>query len=217
MITDIITDIEGTTTPLSYVKDVLFPHSARALPSFLAAHEHDPVVQSWLAQLPAHTPALQQLSDWIKADAKEPVLKAIQGMIWREAYVKGEFVAEVYPDVPSTLIRWRQAGLRLHVYSSGSEEAQILLFKHTAEGDLSRNFTRFFDTRWGGKKHAEAYIRIAGELAQHPSRLLFLSDIEAELDAAAEAGWRTLQLLRPGTPPSTRHPTATRFDNILVP
>jgi enolase-phosphatase E1 len=203
----VITDIEGTTTPISFVKNVLFPYAARALPAFMQAHADVAAVREQLnavadeADLP-HTAPLAQLNDvlqaWIAADRKVTPLKALQGMVWRTGYERGDLRAPVYDDVPAALARWRSAGIKLYVYSSGSVEAQQLLFRYSDHGDLTPLFNGWFDTRIGAKQEPGAYRAIAAAIDAAPAACLFLSDVAAELDAAAKAGMGTVQLIRPG-------------------
>jgi enolase-phosphatase E1 len=217
----VLTDIEGTTTPISFVRDVLFPFARERLPGFLAARAEDAAVAGELAEtrrLAPGKPELETLLGWMAADAKMTPLKALQGMIWHEGYLDGSLAGRIYPDVPPSLRRWSQAGLRLYVYSSGSVEAQRLIFGHSDAGDLARLFSGFFDTRVGGKREPESYGRLAIGLGLPPIAILFLSDVEAELDAAAASGMRTCQLVRPedGTVPSERHPHAADFPGVAA-
>jgi enolase-phosphatase E1 len=149
-------------------------------------------------------------------DAKVTPLKTIQGMIWAEGYRASELVGDICADVPPALRRWSKAGLRLYVYSSGSEASQRLIFGHTAEGDLTPLFQGFFDTRVGPKREAASYQAICRGANVAAGECLFLSDIEAELDAAAAAGLQTCQLVRPqdGTQASRRHPVAEDFEAV---
>ncbi len=197
MISFILTDIEGTTTPIAFVHDVLFPFSKK----HLDRHAPD-----------AETAA--RLRRWIEEDRKEPELKELQGRIWREGYESGELVSDVYPDVKPALTRWQQRGLGLGIYSSGSVEAQKLLFRYTSEGDLTPFFGAYFDTKVGAKRETDAYRKIAAELRRPASEILFLSDVEAELDAAQAAGMRTLQIVRPGTVAGRLHATARSFEEV---
>ena len=203
----ILTDIEGTTTPIAFVHKVLFPYARARLPAFIAAHPQ-------IAETP--TPTLETLFEQMDRDEKDPVLKTIQGMIWEQGYLAGDLKAELYPDVAPALRRWSKAGLRLFVYSSGSVAAQKLLFGHNEAGDLTPLFQAFFDTNVGPKREAVSYAAISRGANIPTPELLFLSDIEAELDAAARAGLRTCQLLRPedGTKPSLRHETARDFAQV---
>jgi enolase-phosphatase E1 len=203
----ILTDIEGTTTPISFVHRVLFPYARARLADFVAAHPA-------LDETP--TPSLETLYAQMDRDEKDPVLKTIQGMIWEEGYQNGALTAELYDDVPPALKRWARAGLRLYVYSSGSVPAQKLLFGHTPFGDLNPLFQAYFDTRAGHKRETASYASIAKGVGVPAEEFLFLSDIEAELDAAREAGLQTCQLVRAqdGTQASTRHETAADFAEV---
>ncbi|MCB1628944.1 MAG: acireductone synthase [Xanthomonadales bacterium] len=217
-ITALVTDVEGTTSAIDYVHRVLFPYSREALPDFLDSHQSDPAVTTLLQQLREEVGAdadpVQTLRGWIDADVKHPVLKALQGMIWQEAFEQHGYRSHVYPDAVHQLQRWHAAGLPLHVYSSGSIQAQRLYFRHTEAGDLGGLFQRHFDTSSGPKREAESYRRIAADLALPPAGLLFLSDVEAELDAARAAGWQTLLVARASEPTATRHPWVSDFDQI---
>jgi enolase-phosphatase E1 len=213
----VLTDIEGTTTPIAFVHDVLFPYARARLPAFCAAHAHDPVMDE-VARLAAGADPLDTLLGWMARDEKITALKTIQGMIWADGYAKGEIVAALYPDVAPALRRWAKAGLRLFVYSSGSVAAQKLLFGHTPDGDLAPLFAGFFDTVTGPKREAGSYARICRGANLTPGETLFLSDVTAELDAAAAAGLRTCQLVRPadGTALGDNHATAADFADVAA-
>ena len=153
----VLTDIEGTTSAISFVKDVLFPFARAALPAFVREHGQEPDVRQWLDRVAAESGGVCQdemivevLQGWIDEDRKHPALKALQGMIWLEGYREGEFQAHVYPDAAQALRQWHANGHRLAVYSSGSVPAQKLLFGHSTEGDLSALFSGWFDTAVGG-------------------------------------------------------------------
>jgi enolase-phosphatase E1 len=217
----VLTDIEGTTTPIAFVHRTLFPFARARLADFLARHATDAEVAAIVRDIEVVEPAkppLDALFAWMDADAKVTPLKALQGLIWREGYADGSLHAEIYPDVPPRLRAWHDADLRLAVYSSGSVEAQRLLFAHTEVGNLTDLFCGNFDTRIGAKREAESYRHIAAELALPPGGILFLSDVEAELDAAREAGLSTCQLVRAedGTVASARHATASDFDGVAA-
>jgi enolase-phosphatase E1 len=160
----------------------------------------------------------ETLHAWMDADAKITPLKTLQGLIWEEGYRTGALVGDIYPDVPPVLRRWHAAGIALFVYSSGSRAAQLLIFGHSTAGDLRPLFSGFFDTGVGAKQAAGSYRAIAGATALTPEDFLFLSDNEAELDAAQAAGMAVLQLVRAndGTAPSCRHPTAPDFSAIAI-
>ena len=167
----ILTDIEGTTSSISFVKDVLFPYARRALPGFVAAHRDAPEVRRWLDAVATEHGAMcddamivETLQGWIDADRKHTALKALQGMIWSAGYRDADFTAHIYPDVPDALRRWHAAGETLAVYSSGSVPAQKLFFGHSDAGDLTGLFSSWFDTEVGGKREADSYARIADAL-----------------------------------------------------
>ncbi len=223
----ILTDIEGTTSSISFVKDVLFPYARRALPGFVAARGHEPEVRAWLDAVAGETGAgddaaiVATLQGWIDADRKHTALKALQGMIWADGYRDADFTAHIYPDAADALRRWHAAGERMAVYSSGSVPAQKLFFGHSDAGDLTGLFSAWFDTEIGGKREAASYTRIAEALQVAPAELLFLSDVVAELDAAREAGLGTMLVDRLDDYPAPRdaaaangHPRVTRFDAI---
>ncbi len=200
----VLTDIEGTITPVRFVHDVLFPYARARLPDYCAQH-------------PLALP-LAILLAWMDEDAKITELKTIQGEIWAEGYANGEITADIYPDVPPALRRWAKAGVRLYVYSSGSVAAQKLLFKHTGAGDLTGLFQGFFDTGAGAKRAAASYAGICRATNTSPGECLFLSDIAAELDAAAASGLRTCQLVRAqdGTIAAPAHTTAADFNDVAA-
>lgn len=211
----IITDIEGTTTPIAFVRDTLFPYARARLEAALTKPEAVEIAAE-VARMAPGTPVLTTLLRWMDEDAKVTPLKALQGLIWEAGYADGTIKGALYPDVTPALRRWQKAGLRLHVYSSGSVPAQKQLFGHSVEGDLTGLFAGFFDTKIGGKKEPESYDRLCIGINVPPAETLFLSDVEAELDAAAAAGLRTCQLLRAedGTIASDRHMTAADFPEV---
>ena len=199
----ILTDIEGTTSSISFVKDVLFPYARAALPGFVREHGHEPEVRRWLDQVAVENGGIcsdevivETLQGWIDQDRKHTALKALQGMVWEAGYREGDFAAPLYPDVAPTLRAWHADGHRLAVYSSGSVPAQKLLFANTDAGDLLPLFDAFFDTEVGHKRDADSYRLIADRLNRSAGDILFLSDVVAELDAAREAGMRTVLLDR---------------------
>jgi enolase-phosphatase E1 len=219
--TAVLTDIEGTTTPIAFVHRTLFPFARARLPAFLEQHAANGAVATLVREVRALAPGqppLRTLFDWMDADAKVTPLKELQGLIWREGYANGALHAEIYPDVAVCLRRWHAGGVRLAVYSSGSVEAQKQLFAHTRDGDLTGLFDGFFDTRIGAKREADSYRAIATELALPAGAILFLSDVEAELDAAAVAGLRTCQLVRAedGTVASSGHTLAADFGAVAA-
>lgn len=214
MITTILTDIEGTTSAIAFVKDTLFPFAEAGLDGFLDIHAKDPEVAAILAEVAGD--ARETLRRWMAEDAKVTPLKALQGLIWRAGFEDGRLKGHLWPDVAPCLRAWHAGGLRLAVYSSGSVEAQRLLFRHSEAGNLEPLFTGFYDTRIGAKREAPAYAAIAAALGSPPGTILFLSDVPAELDAAAASGLATCQLVRPadGTVPGAHHPTAVDFASV---
>jgi enolase-phosphatase E1 len=211
----ILTDIEGTTTAIAFVKDTLFPFAAAALDGFLDAHGGAPEVAAILAQVPGPDPRAT-LRGWMARDEKATPLKALQGLIWRAGYADGRLRGHLWPDVAPCLRAWAAGGVALAVYSSGSVEAQRLLFGHSEAGDLTGLFAGFFDTTTGGKREAPSYAAIAAALGLAPADILFLSDVAEELDAAAAAGLATCQLVRAadGTQPCPRHGQAPDFPAV---
>ncbi|MCC6303461.1 MAG: acireductone synthase [Gammaproteobacteria bacterium] len=223
MIRAVLTDIEGTTSSLSFVKDVLFPYARRNIGGFVRGHADDARVATLLdetrremgdpgASLDA---VVARLIDWIDRDRKVTPLKALQGLIWEAGYAAGDFRGHVYEDAVAALRDWHRNGVRLYVYSSGSVYAQKLLFAHTEYGDLTPLFSGYFDTRVGPKAESASYRHIAGQVGEAPETVLFLSDIVAELDAAREAGLQTCQLVREGgLDPGAAHRQVGDFSRI---
>lgn len=223
-VTVLLTDIEGTTTSLSFVKDVLFGYALDALPAWCEAHRDDEDLAAWMDEARHEaddmTLGFDQVVDlwcaWIRADRKATSLKAVQGRIWADGYAAGAFTGHLYPDAAEQLVAWRHRGLRLYVFSSGSVEAQRLLFGHTAWGDLNPLFSGNFDTRTGPKRDPVSYAAIAAALGVEPQEVLFLSDVVEELDAALAAGLRTTWVVREGAlPESARHPVVRDFTGII--
>ena len=195
MIKAIVTDIEGTTSSLSFVKDVLFPYARAKLPDYIRQHAGNLNIKQVLIDTCNEAcidlemeAAIRQLIQWIDQDKKITPLKALQGLIWEAGYRQGDFKGHLYQDAIDKLKAWKANGISLYVYSSGSVLAQKLLFGHTEAGDLTPLFSGFFDTNMGGKKEPNSYRKIADEIAHPTANLLFLSDIEEELDAAKAVG-----------------------------
>ncbi|MFT3756634.1 MAG: acireductone synthase [Pseudoxanthomonas sp.] len=212
----ILTDIEGTTSSISFVKDVLFPYARRALPGFVAEHGDEPQVRQWLDAVAVENGGMCQdamiveaLQGWIDEDRKHTALKALQGMIWQAGYRDADFTAHIYPDAAPALRGWHYAGLPLYVYSSGSVPAQKLFFGHSDAGDLTGLFAGWFDTEIGGKRESESYRRIATAIGIPASEILFLSDVVEELDAARDAGLCTVLVDRRDDYPQPRLDDAT--------
>ncbi|MGL9722930.1 acireductone synthase [Sodalis sp. (in: enterobacteria)] len=224
MIQAVITDIEGTTSDIRFVHEVLFPYARQRLAEVVHRRANDSEIAPALQALRTEIgrpdadgdDLLTVLYGFMAEDRKSPALKTLQGIIWRDGYRQGDFFGHVYDDVVPQLTAWRRQGVALGVYSSGSVEAQQLLFGHSDKGDLRWLFSHYFDTRVGAKRQSAAYQAIAAELALPPAAILFLSDIYQELDAACDAGWRTCQLIRDDHCASGSHPQARRFDEITL-
>lgn len=224
MIRAILTDIEGTTSSLSFVKDVLFPYARQNMAAFLHQHVAAPAVVEQLAAVNAVvgrelslTEAVAQLQQWIDEDRKITPLKALQGMIWEQGYRNGDYTGHVYADAAQRLRAWYAARVRLYVFSSGSVQAQKLLFAHSDQGDLTPLFSGYFDTSSGNKRDPAAYRTIAAAIGLPATDILFLSDIVEELDAAHTIGMQTRQLVRGGGISSTaRHRQEADFSGITL-
>ena len=217
----IVTDIEGTTTDIQFVSQVLFPYAAAALPDFIRQQQHRPDVAEQLQQI---RNLLQQpdaelelvissLLHWIHTDQKITPLKELQGMVWEAGYQSGQLKGQLYDDVVPALTQWQQQGKALYVYSSGSVAAQRLLFGYSVAGDLTGLFQGYFDTHIGGKKDSASYQRIAAEVGLPAAEILFLSDHPDEILAAQAAGWHCIQLLRDGQS-SPLQPQARNFSQV---
>ncbi len=216
----ILLDIEGTTTPIDFVYQVLFPYARQHVQSYLIAHWND--AQSDLAQLQIeHAADLQQglqppgldssqldsvvaYLHWLMdQDRKSTPLKSVQGKVWKVGYENGELKSQVFADVLPAFTAWRAQGQRMAIFSSGSVLAQKLLFTYTEFGDLSGFISDWFDTTIGAKREAESYRRIAATLQCAPAEVAFISDVTVELEAAREAGLQPFLSLRPGNPPQS--------------
>jgi enolase-phosphatase E1 len=215
----VLLDIEGTTTSISFVTDTLFPYARRRGHEFIASHLEDPELQSALDQLreenitdqPGGAPLIENNSPeqfvesvtayylWLMdRDRKSTPLKTIQGRIWQEGYSSGDLHSEIFSDVPEAFRRWREQGVTIAIYSSGSVLAQQQLFRHTSYGDLTPHIAAYFDTRVGNKKESASYRAITAALNVPGDRVVFVSDAIAELDAADEAGLTAVLSMRPG-------------------
>lgn len=217
MISHILLDIEGTTCPISFVSEILFPYASEHLSSFLVQHGCEAEVQdilaatskAWSEDTDPEARELRKKSDasaadylklLIRRDRKFTPLKDLQGRIWLQGYRASDLRAPLFEDVAPALQRWHQRGFCLSVYSSGSVEAQQLLYTYSTAGDLSPLFSHWFDTRTGAKQESNSYELIA-EMMRCPSgNILFISDSIEELHAANMAGLRVLFSDRPGNP-----------------
>lgn len=234
----VLLDIEGTTTPIGFVVDVLFPFARTHLKDFLKRNfKRDDIrmacemmFQDYQADLrQKHSPPswtrnssneIQEIAAYVEwlmnQDRKATGLKVLQGMIWEEGYRKGDLKGQVFKDVPGALVRWEEENVPVCSFSSGSILAQDLLFSNSESGNLKKFFTRFFDTATGPKLFPDSYLQIAKTLNISPEEILFISDVVGELDAAKKAGMQTLLSIRPGNKPQpeSSHPIIRSFDEI---
>ncbi|HEY9774784.1 MAG TPA: acireductone synthase [Planktothrix sp.] len=222
----ILLDIEGTTSSVSFVHDTLFPYARKHLYEYLQQHWGEPELDSACQSIVSDAGSgsasnindvEQAVAELMDRDAKLTGLKQLQGRIWKSGFESGQLEAHVYPDAPAALQQWKSDALRVFIYSSGSIEAQKLFFAHTIAGDLSNYIDGNFDTTIGGKREESSYIKIAEAIGEAPEHILFISDIEAELDAARAAGMRTALAVRGDSPNSSRHQTISSFDELFLP
>lgn len=221
-ITHIITDIEGTTTDIAFVHNVLFPYASQHLHSFVIANANSSEVRAHLADVSKETgrplsdsEAVAQLLRWIKEDKKIGPLKALQGLIWEQGYRNGELKGHVYDDAAYWLKQWQQQDIALQVYSSGSVKAQQLIYGHSNHGDLRPLFSGYFDTRIGQKREQQSYSVICDALGGDANSMLFLSDVTEELDAAKTAGLQTAWITRNDQDTSqAKHPHFKDFNQL---
>jgi enolase-phosphatase E1 len=236
----IVLDIEGTTTPIAFVVDVLFPyartHLRRHLEALAVSSAHASLLDQLRAEHAGDQRAGEPVAAWIDAppaarlesaagyaewlmdrDRKSTALKALQGTLWKEGYQRGELVGQVFADVPPALARWQAEGAPVGIFSSGSVLAQQLLFRHSTAGDLTPFLRWYFDTTTGKKADRDSYRRIASAMNMRPESIVFVSDVVAELDAARDAGLSTRLSIRPGNAPPPLphdHPAIRTFNEI---
>ncbi len=237
-VSGILLDIEGTTSSIRFVYDAMFPFVRRELNRYLTQHWGDAALTDAVEQI-AQDAAQRSVDEWVGEtdamvqqqtiaehvlqlmddDVKATGLKMLQGLIWKSGFQSGELVAHVYDDVVPAIKRWRAAGCDVRIYSSGSVQAQKLFFGHTEQGDLLPLFTDHYDTQIGAKRESASYQAIAGQFELPPAQILFLSDVGAELDAAAAAGLQTCLCIRPGNATiddAHAHPCIDSFAQITL-
>lgn len=222
----ILLDIEGTTTSISFVHDTLFPYSKKHLSQYITEHRQDLKVAKCLKEAHAimveegssapynEGAVIEQLQDWIKQDRKAKPLKTIQGYIWKDGYEQKQYQSHIYKDVVPSLKDWISNDIELYIYSSGSIEAQKLLFAHTEWGDLRPLIKGYFDTGIGHKRQEQSYQRICQEIECRGEQILFLSDVAEELNAAKKAKLQTAHIVREGTTQLGYDPSFASFDQI---
>jgi len=228
-------DIEGTTTSIAFVYDVLFPYARKKMADFLSRNLASAEVQADLARLreereadfqqglnppPCNNDdsAMSYLLWLMDRDRKSTPLKSLQGKVWEEGYRTGELKSRVFADVPRAFARWRSQSKKIYIFSSGSVLAQQLLFAHTEAGDLTEFISGYFDTNIGPKSDAESYRRIADAVKMAPPKIVFVSDVTKELAAAREAGIQVVLSIRPGNhaqPDHASYPVVTTFDDLF--
>jgi len=239
----VLLDIEGTTTSISFVKDVLFPFARKEIDSFLNLNWNDKDVQSIIEMIQKQAEEdrnggllapsiptgsdkevvlpelLKNLSWQMDNDRKTTGLKSLQGKIWKQGFESGTLKGHVYDDVPKAFERWAAADKKIFIYSSGSVEAQILLFKYSEAGDLNKFHSGNFDTTTGPKMEAASYTSISEKIGVSAGDILFCTDVSKEAYAAKEAGFQIVVSIRPGNVPLTEtelkdFPTVVNFDNL---
>lgn len=219
----VLLDIEGTTSSIAFVYDIMFPYVRKHLRGFLESEAARPDVQASIDQM-AIDAGLQDARAWLELDAiikhvealmngdsKSTGLKALQGLIWQAGFESGELKSHLFPDVFPAIENWHRQGIAIGIYSSGSIIAQKLFFGHTPHGDLRPFFQRHYDTTIGPKRESRSYSRIADEFGYAANEILFLSDIAAELEAATTAGLEAIAVVRPG---NAALPESYRGDRI---
>jgi len=229
----VLLDIEGTVTPISFVHEILFPYAREHVNNYLSRHPQQPEGQADIQKLREEQAndaeelrqppidsidtAVTYVNRLIDLDRKSPALKSLQGKIWKAGYEDGSLKSPVYPDVVEAFERWRDVGITINIFSSGSVLAQQLLFAHSDSGDLTRYIDQYFDTSVGKKIDPQSYLAIAANLSFDRSQILFLSDVVAELDAAKAAGIQTRLCIRPGNPPqpASQYQSIASFADIF--
>jgi len=219
----IVLDIEGTTCPIDFVSKTLFPFAQKNMKAALMCrpsdkeidaivHEaieewwtdSDPHSQTMLSETRQKPPSTGEVEEYlqhlIRSDRKSTALKELQGIIWEKGYLSGELKSPLFSDVRPQLDVWKNNGISLAVYSSGSIHAQKLLYAHTSEGNITDRFCHWFDTRTGPKLTQQSYTNIAQKLGVQSNQVLFVSDHPGECDAAQRSGMNTIFCIRKGNP-----------------
>lgn len=213
-------DIEGTITPIAFVKETLFPYARQRIAGYVTANQGSAAVSAQIAEIakltggarPDAAAAVHVLLQWSDEDRKVTPLKTLQGLIWRAGYESGELRAPVFPDAVQQMRVWNARGVPIYIYSSGSVAAQKLLLRYSDQGDLLPLCAGYFDTTVGPKVEASSYEQIATEVGKEPSGFTFFSDHVGEVAAARRAGMGAVRLERPGEVP----PTADRWDGPVL-
>ncbi|WP_394129154.1 acireductone synthase [Shewanella maritima] len=220
----IIVDTAGTTTDLDFIQDVLFPYSKKVMAEFLTANKDNVLVDYCISDVNdiALEPdaslerTIEILGNWIDEDRKVTPLKTLQGLIWKQGYDQGEFKGHIYPDFIEKLPAITDSNVRVYSFSSGSVDAQKLLFTHSDAGDLTPRFNGHFDTRTGNKLDKQAYSNICNTISLSPKQILFISDVIEELKAAEQAGLNTCQMVRDTNQRTAHFDTISSFDELKL-
>jgi enolase-phosphatase E1 len=215
----ILLDIEGTISPISFVREVMFAYSRTRLEAYVAEHRGTAAVADVLKQASALADGADPVSallDWHARDVKAPPLKKLQGMIWEQGFRSGAFSSPLFPDALAALRSWHSRGVPLYIYSSGSVQAQLLFFEFSSAGDLRSLFAGHFDTDIGAKTDAGAYGRIAHAVGTQPDSIAFFSDAAKELEAAKAAGLQTIHVVKDDTPPDATFSAIRDFSEVEI-
>ncbi|WP_052699307.1 acireductone synthase [Hyphomicrobium sp. 99] len=215
----VLLDIEGTISPISFVRDTLFPYSRDRLEGFVSDNLTSPIVQDILAQakaLAGVSDAVSALLDWQARDVKAPPLKKLQGLIWESGYRSGALRSPIFSDALSAVKQWKSEGLPLYIYSSGSVQAQRLFFEFSDAGDLRPLFSQYFDTDVGPKTEPTSYLRIAELISTRPARIAYFSDNPKELEAARAADLQAVHVVKDETPHHPDFPEISDYCRVAV-
>jgi len=235
----VLLDIEGTTSSIAFVYDIMFPYVRRNVRGFLERHEQRLDVKAAIDRMASDAgfadasawrppqdpgssssdrPGNDFLTDHVNSlmdsDSKSTGLKALQGLIWQAGFESGELKSHLFTDVVPAIENWHRQGIVIGIYSSGSIVAQKLFFGHTPQGDLNRYLVRNYDTTVGPKRESASYQRIAVDFGFHPGEILFLSDTSAELRAAKAAGIQAIAVVRPGNTPLSENDHLAQIESF---
>ncbi|MBM7074311.1 acireductone synthase [Shewanella sp. 202IG2-18] len=220
----IVVDTAGTTTDLSFIEDVLFPYSSDKLADFLTVNQDNVLVDNCISDVKEM--ALEPDADldrvvgilkhWISEDRKATPLKTLQGLIWKQGYAENAFTGHIYPDFIDAISQYKQHGIRIYSFSSGSVDAQKLLFSHSDGGDLTPLFSGHFDTRTGNKTYKQAYLNILNTISLSPKQVLFVSDRLEELKAADNAGLNVIYMKRLSEQTEANYKTIESFSELSL-
>ncbi len=215
----VLLDIEGTISPISFVRDTLFPYSQDHLEGFVSENLTSPIIQDILAQakaLAGGSDAVSALLDWQARDVKAPPLKKLQGLIWESGYRSGALRSTIFSDALRAVKQWKSEGLPLYIYSSGSVQAQQLFFEFSTAGDLRSLFSQYFDTDVGPKTEPSSYLRISERMGTGPASIVYFSDNPKELEAARSADLQTVHVVKDETAHSPDFPEISDFCHVVV-